>query len=117
MITSQTPVPSRVHQLQRAAVIGQGYVGLPLAITAVEAGYEVVGIDADKARVDRLLLGESYVDDVADTRLRAAISSGPFAASEDYARAAGVDVAVITVPTPRRNRSPDLSFVTNDVIG
>jgi UDP-N-acetyl-D-glucosamine dehydrogenase len=110
---SQDLKPGPVHRLQRVAVIGQGYVGLPLAMTAVEAGYEVVGIDADKARVDRLLLGESYVDDVADTRLRAAMGSGRFTASNDYARAARFDVAVITVPTPLRNRSPDLSFVTD----
>jgi UDP-N-acetyl-D-glucosamine dehydrogenase len=108
---SQALAPSRVHGLQRVAIIGQGYVGLPLAMAAVEVGYEVVGIDADKARVQRLLLGDSYVDDVADARLRAAIDSGRFAASEDYARAADFDVAVITVPTPLRNRSPDLSFV------
>jgi UDP-N-acetyl-D-glucosamine dehydrogenase len=97
--------------LQRVAVIGQGYVGLPLAMAAVDAGYDVIGIDADKARIDRLLAGKSYVEDVADARLRAAISSSRFAASDDYARAADFDVAVITVPTPLRNRSPDLSFV------
>jgi UDP-N-acetyl-D-glucosamine dehydrogenase len=109
--TSQSLTPSRAHRLQRVAVIGQGYVGLPLAMAAVDAGYDVIGIDADRARIDRLLEGESYVEDVADSRLRAAISSGRFAASDDYASAAGFDVAVITVPTPLRNRSPDLSFV------
>jgi UDP-N-acetyl-D-glucosamine dehydrogenase len=111
VIVPQIQAPGRAHRLPRAAVIGQGYVGLPLAMAAVEAGYEVIGIDADKSRVDRLLLGESYVDDVADAQLRTAISSGRFAATEDYGRAVGFDVAVITVPTPLRNRSPDLSFV------
>jgi UDP-N-acetyl-D-mannosaminuronate dehydrogenase len=91
VIASQAPLPSRIHRLQRVAVIGQGYAGLTLAMTAVEAGHGVVRIDVDKARAGRLLLGESYVDDVADTRLRAAIISGRFAASEDYARAAGFD--------------------------
>jgi UDP-N-acetyl-D-glucosamine dehydrogenase len=111
--SSQALAPARVHRLQRVAIIGQGYVGLPLAMAAVDAGYDVIGIDADKARIDRLLQGDSYVDDVADARLRAAISSGRFALSDDYACAVGFDVAVITVPTPLRNRSPDLSFVTD----
>jgi UDP-N-acetyl-D-glucosamine dehydrogenase len=111
--TSQALAPDRAHGLQRVAIIGQGYVGLPLAMAAVDAGHDVIGIDVDKARIDRLLQGDSYVDDVTDARLRAAVSSGRFAASDDYARAAGFDVAVITVPTPLRNRSPDLSFVTD----
>jgi UDP-N-acetyl-D-glucosamine dehydrogenase len=94
------------------AIIGQGYVGLPLAMLAVEAGDHVVGIDLDASRVGMLQRGESYVDDVEDARLRAALDSGRYAVSADFAAAAGFDVAVITVPTPLRNRSPDLSFVT-----
>jgi UDP-N-acetyl-D-glucosamine dehydrogenase len=97
---------------QRLAVIGQGYVGLPLAMLAIEAGYEVVGIDLDHSRVDRLCRGESYVDDVDDSELRRALDSGRYTASADYADAAHFTVAVITVPTPLRDRSPDLSFVT-----
>ena len=97
---------------QKLAVIGQGYVGLPLAMLAVEAGYEVVGIDLDRLRIDCLRRGESYVDDVDDRRLREALDSGRYTASVDYADAARFTVAVITVPTPLRDRSPDLSFVT-----
>jgi len=96
---------------QRLAVIGQGYVGLPLAMLAVEAGYDVAGIDLDRSRVDRLRRGESFVDDVGDSQLRAALDSGRYKASADYADTAGFSVAVITVPTPLRDRSPDLSFV------
>jgi UDP-N-acetyl-D-glucosamine dehydrogenase len=94
------------------AVIGQGYVGLNLAIVAVEAGYNVVGVDVDHSRVERLRQGESYVDDVGNSRLRAALDGGRFAATTDFADAAGFSVAVITVPTPLRDHSPDLSFVT-----
>jgi nucleotide sugar dehydrogenase len=93
-------------------VVGQGYVGLPLAMLAVETGYRVVGIDVDASRVKRLRQGESYVDDVDDAQLRAALDSGLYRPSVDYADAAGFAVAVITVPTPLRERSPDLSFVT-----
>jgi UDP-N-acetyl-D-glucosamine dehydrogenase len=94
-------------------VIGQGYVGLPLAMLAVEAGHHVVGIDLDSSRIEMLRRGESYVDDVEDARLRAALDSGRYTATADYTAAAGFAVAVITVPTPLRNRSPDLSFVTS----
>jgi UDP-N-acetyl-D-glucosamine dehydrogenase len=97
---------------QRLAVIGQGYVGLPLAMLAVEAGYQVVGIDLDSSRVDRLRRGESYVDDVGNGKLRAALDSGRYAASTEYADAGRFAAAVITVPTPLRDRSPDLSFIT-----
>jgi UDP-N-acetyl-D-glucosamine dehydrogenase len=96
---------------QRLAVIGQGYVGLPLAMLAADAGYEVVGIDLDLSRIDSLRRGESYVDDVDDGQLRQGLASGRYTASADYADAAHFKVAIITVPTPLRDRSPDLSFV------
>lgn len=97
---------------RKLAVIGQGYVGLPLAMLAVEAGYEVAGIDLDRSRIDCLRRGESYVDDVDDSQLRGALDSGRYTASVDYGDAARFTVAVITVPTPLQDRSPDLSFVT-----
>jgi UDP-N-acetyl-D-glucosamine dehydrogenase len=93
-------------------VIGQGYVGLPLAMLAAEAGHCVVGLDVDVSRVEQVRRGRSYVDDVPDAQLRAVLDSGRYTASTDYADAEGFDVAVITVPTPLRNRTPDLSFVT-----
>src|SRR5580698_10180792 len=97
--------------LPKLVVVGQGYVGLPLAMLAVEAGYDVVGIDLDRSRVDRLSRGESVVDDVGRTQLRAALDTGRYRASTDYGDAADFAVAVITVPTPLLDRSPDLSFV------
>ncbi|MGH3401397.1 MAG: nucleotide sugar dehydrogenase [Streptosporangiaceae bacterium] len=95
----------------RLAVIGQGYVGLPLSMLAVEAGCDVVGVDADVSRIDKLQRSVSYVDDISHDRLRAALGSGRFQPTTDYSATAGFDVAVITVPTPLRQRSPDLSFV------
>jgi UDP-N-acetyl-D-glucosamine dehydrogenase len=97
----------------KLAVIGQGYVGLPLSMLAVEAGFTVVGIDTDKGRIERLRRGESYVDDVPRERLLATLESGRFRPADDYNAVEGFDVAVITVPTPLRQRSPDLSFVTS----
>ena len=79
-------------------VIGQGYVGLPLVMLAVEAGHSVVGIDHDVARVEQLRRGGSYVDDVEASRLQAALESGRYRATSDYSGASGFEAAVITVP-------------------
>ncbi len=92
-------------------IIGQGYVGLPVAMRAVAAGYQVVGIDVDKRRVDDLAAGRSYVDDISEEELQAALSSGAYLPTTDYSMAAGFDVAVITVPTPLKESLPDLSFI------
>nr|WP_209706871.1 nucleotide sugar dehydrogenase [Leucobacter exalbidus] len=95
----------------KLAVIGQGYVGLPLAMRAVDAGYNVVGIDFDAHRIGMLASGESYVDDISNEMLQAAIDSGRYSAVTEYAPAADFDFAVITVPTPLRNATPDLSYI------
>jgi UDP-N-acetyl-D-glucosamine dehydrogenase len=92
-------------------VIGQGYVGLPLAVRAVEAGLDVVGLDTDSYRVKRLTVGDSFVEDIPADRLGRALASGRYHPTTDYADAAGFDVCVITVPTPLQNGTPDLSFV------
>ncbi|MGW8951706.1 nucleotide sugar dehydrogenase [Streptomyces sp. NPDC055709] len=96
---------------QKVVVVGQGYVGLPLAVRVVEAGHSVVGLDVDEMRVKRLAAGESFAEDVSSPRLMAALNSGRYLLSTDYADAAGFDVCVITVPTPLKDGAPDLSFV------
>jgi UDP-N-acetyl-D-glucosamine dehydrogenase len=78
---------------------------------AVEVGHTVVGFEADARRVARLLAGDSYVEDISDSTLRAAVSGGRYHASTDPACCAGFDVSVITVPTPLREGSPDLSYI------
>ncbi len=92
-------------------VCGLGYVGLPLAMRAVEIGYRVVGFDPESSRVKRVLAGESYVDDVAPADVARALASGSFTASDDPSACAGFDVATICVPTPLREGAPDLSHV------
>lgn len=96
---------------RKVVIVGQGYVGLPVAMRAVEVGYTVVGIDLDKNRIDSLNAGESYVDDISNTQLRSALDSGRYVATTDYAETQGFGVAVITVPTPLRESLPDLSFI------
>jgi len=96
---------------QRVVVVGQGYVGLPLAMRLVEVGHDVVGYDVDENRVKRLAAGESYVEDVADERLLAALGSGHFQPTSQSRDCAGFDVAIITVPTPLKDGNPDLGYV------
>ncbi len=93
------------------AVVGQGYVGLPLALRAVEAGFDVIGFDTDIARIKRLADGDSYVEDITDEQLTGALASGRYEPTADPSRLAGFDIAVIDVPTPLRDGSPNLSFV------
>jgi UDP-N-acetyl-D-glucosamine dehydrogenase len=95
----------------KVVVVGQGYVGLPLAVRAVEVGYRVVGFDVDERRVKRLSAGDSFVEDVPAEALAAALDSGRFEATCEPRACAGFDVAVIDVPTPLREGNPDLSHV------
>jgi UDP-N-acetyl-D-glucosamine dehydrogenase len=91
--------------------VGQGYVGLPLAIRAVEAGYDVVGYDVDERRIKRLAAGESYVEDITGPTLAAALDGGHYHPTSEAKACAGFDLAVITVPTPLTEGNPDLSHV------
>jgi UDP-N-acetyl-D-glucosamine dehydrogenase len=95
----------------RLVVVGQGYVGLPLAERAVEAGYDVVGFDTDKGRVDRLLRGESFVDDLTDSDVAGMLGSRRFHPTDDPDAMAGFDVVVVSVPTPLRDGAPDLTAI------
>ena len=85
----------------RVVVVGQGYVGLPLAVRAVEVGHTVVGFDLDKDRVDRLRRGASFIDDITDADLAAVLETGRYTASDDAADLAGFTVAVVCVPGRR----------------
>jgi UDP-N-acetyl-D-glucosamine dehydrogenase len=100
------------------AVIGQGYVGLPLAAEVVEAGFRCVGVDIDPERVAMLQRGESYIFDVADERLKAMVDSGRYEATTDFSRVQDADAISICVPTPlRKTRDPDLSYIQSAVEG
>ncbi|MGH9179654.1 MAG: nucleotide sugar dehydrogenase [Acidimicrobiales bacterium] len=96
---------------RRVVVVGQGYVGLPLAMRAVEVGHDVVGFEVDPVRAKRLAAGESYVEDVPGSVVAAALESGRYRPTADPEDLAGFDVAVITVPTPLRDGVPDLSHI------
>ena len=94
------------------AIIGQGYVGLPLAMAAVDAGWTVVGIDNFEAKVAQINSGKSPVEDISDTQLQAALTSGVYRASTDFSSVAKASVITICVPTPLdEKREPDLSLL------
>jgi UDP-N-acetyl-D-glucosamine dehydrogenase len=98
------------------AIIGAGYVGLPLARCFAEAGLSVVLLDIDAARVAAINRGESYVEDVPSHALGPLVESGSVAASTDYDAMRATDAVVIALPTPLSpNREPDLSIVLGAV--
>jgi UDP-N-acetyl-D-glucosamine dehydrogenase len=103
----------------KLVVVGQGYVGLPLALRAVEVGFRVVGFDVDGDRIKHLAAGHSYVEDITDERLADALDSGRFEPTDDPDRIAHFDVAVIDVPTPLHEGTPNLSFIESaaDLLG
>ncbi|MFF0445421.1 nucleotide sugar dehydrogenase [Streptomyces sp. NPDC004609] len=92
-------------------VLGQGYVGLPLAMRAAETGHNVTGYEPDYARCAQLTSGDSYVEDIPSARLREAIAADTYRATDDPRDLKGFEIAVITVPTPLTNRAPDLTCV------
>ncbi len=94
------------------AVIGQGYVGLPLALGFVEAGFRTIGVDIDADRVSQLNEGSSYISDVSDAELQKALETGLFAATTDFSDVTEADAVSICVPTPlRKTRDPDISYI------
>jgi UDP-N-acetyl-D-glucosamine dehydrogenase len=93
-------------------VIGQGYVGLPLALVFADAGFHVVGFDVDANKVEALNQGESYIKHIGTDRVKAAVASGLFRASFDFTQLDQCDCILICVPTPLgRHRDPDLTYV------
>ena len=94
------------------AVIGAGYVGLPLAQTFAEAGQTVVLVDVVPSLVETLNRGDSHIDDVPSEKLRPLVESGAITATTDYSVVRDSDAVLIAVPTPlSRQREPDLSYV------
>jgi UDP-N-acetyl-D-glucosamine dehydrogenase len=100
------------------AIIGQGYVGLPLAMAAVEAGWTVIGVDNLPAKVDQINGGSSPVEDISDGQLNAAIASKSYRATTDFSEVAKASVITICVPTPLDdNREPDLTLLRSAATG
>ncbi len=98
----------------KVAILGMGYVGLPLAVVFAEAGFEVLGIDPITEKVDRLNHGESYILDVSSEQVKHLMESGKLKATTDFSELAHMDAVSICVPTPlRKTGDPDLSFIVS----
>src|SRR6476659_8918639 len=96
----------------KVGIVGLGYVGLPLAVAFAEAGCEVVGVDTDPRRIERLRRSESDIEDVPSAELRGIAER--FTASDEYRALAACDAIVVCVPTPLANpREPDLSYLVD----
>ena len=94
------------------AIIGLGYVGLPLAMRFSEAEVEVLGLDVDRAKVDALNGGTSYIRHIEHAIVKAAVEGGRFSASTDFSRVAETEAVIICVPTPlSKYREPDIQYV------
>lgn len=103
---------------QILAIIGQGYVGLPLAMAAVDAGWSVIGVDNFATKVAQINAGLSPVEDISDAQLKAALSSGAYRATTEISDIAKASVVTICVPTPLDDkREPDLSLLRSAAVG
>jgi UDP-N-acetyl-D-glucosamine dehydrogenase len=98
----------------RVAIIGIGYVGLPLAVTFAEAGFSVIGIDPDPRKVDAVNRGESYILDITNEQLAPLVKKGLVSATTDFSCVKDTHAVSICVPTPlRKTGDPDLSFIVS----
>ena len=98
----------------RVSILGQGYVGLPLAIAAVQAGHDVVGIDLDTQLTERLASGKSPIGDLSDSQIVGALKTERYSLENSFNSVKNSDVVVICVPTPLDDeRKPDLSYLNS----
>ena len=96
----------------KVAILGMGYVGLPLAVVFAEAGFTVTGIDPDKRKVDSLNKGTSYIQDVPTEQIAKLVKSGHLKATTDFSALKEIEAVSICVPTPlRKTGDPDMSFI------
>ncbi len=96
----------------KIAVIGLGYVGLPLALQFARSGVDVLGLDIDPAKVESLNRGRSYIKHIGSPAIAEFLKSGKFSASADFSRIKETEAVIICVPTPlNKNREPDISYI------
>ena len=96
----------------KIAVVGLGYVGLPLSLQFARCGVNVLGLDIDLAKVESLNNGQSYIKHIENEAIVQSVQSGAFSASTDFSRVGGVEAVIICVPTPlSKNREPDITYI------
>ena len=98
----------------RVAVIGLGYVGLPLAVEFAKKGFKALGVDLDKNKVDSITSGNSYILDIPSEEIKPLVKKGALRATRDYSKLKEVDAIIICVPTPlRKTKDPDMSYIVS----
>jgi UDP-N-acetyl-D-glucosamine dehydrogenase len=112
MSTKETLIMKMNDKTARIAILGLGYVGLPLAVVFAEAGFTVTGIDPDVRKPESVNKGISYIPDISTERLAPLVKSGHLTATTDFTVLKEMDAASICVPTPlRKTGDPDMSFI------
>ena len=95
-------------------IVGMGYVGLPLAVEFVKAGFPLLGLDVDTNKVDQLLASKTYIKHIPESVIEEINRTGRFDASTDFSRSAECDALIICVPTPlNHHRDPDMSYIVS----
>ena len=96
----------------KIGIVGLGYVGLPLSLQFARSGVTVLGLDVDRAKVESLNSGRSYIKHITSEDIAQAVKAGKFSASTDFSGVKKVEAVIICVPTPlNKNREPDISFI------
>lgn len=97
----------------KIGIIGQGYVGLPLAIQFARSGVEVLGLDIDPKKVEAINHGQTYIKHITSNMISEQVNAGRLTASTDFSRVRELSAVIICVPTPlNKNREPDISYIT-----
>ena len=98
----------------KIAVVGLGYVGLPLAVEFANAGYKVTGIDLDESKIKAINSGSNYIEDVKDKILKKVVGGKKLSATSDFSVVKEIDTISICVPTPlNKQKDPDISFIVS----
>ncbi len=98
----------------KIAIVGLGYVGLPLSLQFARSGVSVLGLDVDPAKIELLNQGRSFIKHIESSAIAEHVKAGTFSASADFTRIREVEAVIICVPTPlNKNREPDISYILN----
>jgi UDP-N-acetyl-D-glucosamine dehydrogenase len=112
MSTKEILISKLKDKTAKIAILGLGYVGLPLAVVFCEAGFHVTGVDPDKRKIAALAEGKSYIPDVKTEAIAKLVKNGLFTATTDFSVLKNMDAVSICVPTPlRQTGDPDMSFI------
>lgn len=111
-MASQSPTRQCPEAAEKVAIVGLGYVGLPLAVEFCKCGFDVVGLDVDERKISALGRGESYIDDVPSKIIAVHVSEGKLLPTTDWANIRTASAIILCVPTPlTKTRDPDMSYV------